>query len=266
MASNAMKIPPFKRSVYRNEKLAPTQKGPLQQKADWPRPLTRFGQGPESGPTVGPDSGLRPNSRDQTPLQLRTTKSHFDSNRGPLGFMDCSNIRNTDNGGKTCEYFARSSDSDSVARHQYTYFAVPNSEHNTEHHQHFRSSEIRSVLLRVPERKGVSKRFHSEYNQKEFQCTAWNMANNGNVSYRHQRAVGPATVLAIGKATPPTAYPQSEYPDFFFDVTNTSHKTELKAKFARICKSRWLYIFLLDRMSSSIVRTRLLEHFSTRTH
>ncbi|OAE31352.1 hypothetical protein AXG93_4510s1280 [Marchantia polymorpha subsp. ruderalis] len=63
------------------------------------------------------------------------------------------------------------------------------------------------------------------------------MANNGNVSYRHQRAVGPATVLAIGKATPPTAYPQSEYPDFFFDVTNTNHKTDLKAKFARICKN-----------------------------
>ncbi|BBN08756.1 chalcone synthase [Marchantia polymorpha subsp. ruderalis] len=64
------------------------------------------------------------------------------------------------------------------------------------------------------------------------------MANNGNgAAYRHPRAVGPATVLAIGKATPPTAFPQSEYPDFFFDITNTSHKTELKAKFARICKN-----------------------------
>ncbi|OAE21225.1 hypothetical protein AXG93_3833s1030 [Marchantia polymorpha subsp. ruderalis] len=64
------------------------------------------------------------------------------------------------------------------------------------------------------------------------------MASNGNgAAYRHPRAVGPATVLAIGKATPPTAFPQSEYPDFFFDITNTSHKTELKAKFARICKN-----------------------------
>ncbi|OAE21227.1 hypothetical protein AXG93_3833s1050 [Marchantia polymorpha subsp. ruderalis] len=64
------------------------------------------------------------------------------------------------------------------------------------------------------------------------------MANIGNgAAYRHPRAVGPATVLAIGKATPPTAFPQSEYPDFFFDITNSSHKTELKAKFARICKN-----------------------------
>ncbi|KAL3696523.1 hypothetical protein R1sor_010599 [Riccia sorocarpa] len=56
-------------------------------------------------------------------------------------------------------------------------------------------------------------------------------------AYKHERAVGPATVLAIGKATPPTAYPQSEYPDFFFKITNTENKTALKAKFARICNN-----------------------------
>ncbi|BBN03332.1 chalcone synthase [Marchantia polymorpha subsp. ruderalis] len=56
-------------------------------------------------------------------------------------------------------------------------------------------------------------------------------------AYRHQRATGPATVLAIGKANPPTAFPQSEYPDFFFDITNCNDKTALKAKFARICKN-----------------------------
>nr|AUG98245.1 stilbenecarboxylate synthase [Plagiochasma appendiculatum] len=54
-------------------------------------------------------------------------------------------------------------------------------------------------------------------------------------AYKHERAVGPATVLAIGKAVPPTAYPQSEYPDFFFNITSTNHKTALKSKFARIC-------------------------------
>ena len=48
-------------------------------------------------------------------------------------------------------------------------------------------------------------------------------------TYKHQRAEGPATVLAIGKAVPPTAYPQSEYSDFFFDITNTNEKTALKA-------------------------------------
>ncbi|KAL2642625.1 hypothetical protein R1flu_010212 [Riccia fluitans] len=55
--------------------------------------------------------------------------------------------------------------------------------------------------------------------------------------HRHQRSIGPATVLAIGKATPPTAYPQSEYADFFFDITNSNDKTALKSKFARICKN-----------------------------
>lgn len=55
-------------------------------------------------------------------------------------------------------------------------------------------------------------------------------------AYKHERATGPATVLAIGRATPPTAYPQSEYPDFFFNITNSNEKTALKAKFARICE------------------------------
>ncbi|CAM6099909.1 unnamed protein product [Calypogeia fissa] len=56
-------------------------------------------------------------------------------------------------------------------------------------------------------------------------------------NYKHKRAEGPATVLAIGKAVPPTAYPQSEYADFYFNVTNCNDKTLLKSKFARICKN-----------------------------
>lgn len=63
-------------------------------------------------------------------------------------------------------------------------------------------------------------------------------------AYRHQRATGPATVLAIGKANPPTAFPQSEYPDFFFDITNCNDKTALKAKFARICKFLLLLVVI----------------------
>ncbi|XP_060173813.1 chalcone synthase J-like [Lycium barbarum] len=50
-----------------------------------------------------------------------------------------------------------------------------------------------------------------------------------------QRAVGPATVLAIGTANPPNCYDQSTYPDFFFRVTNSEHKTELMHKFKRMC-------------------------------
>ncbi|CAK9220183.1 unnamed protein product [Sphagnum troendelagicum] len=50
------------------------------------------------------------------------------------------------------------------------------------------------------------------------------------------RAEGPATVMAIGTAVPPTIHEQSTYPDYYFEATNCNHKTELKAKFKRICE------------------------------
>ena len=51
-----------------------------------------------------------------------------------------------------------------------------------------------------------------------------------------QRADGPATILAIGTATPPNAVDQSSYPDYYFKITNSEHMTELKEKFRRMCK------------------------------
>ena len=51
-----------------------------------------------------------------------------------------------------------------------------------------------------------------------------------------QRADGPATVMAIGTATPPNCVEQSTYPDYYFRITNSEHKTELKEKFKRMCK------------------------------
>ncbi|KAL1817311.1 hypothetical protein DCAR_0521746 [Daucus carota subsp. sativus] len=64
---------------------------------------------------------------------------------------------------------------------------------------------------------------------------------------KNQRAKGPATILAIGTAAPPNCYSQAEYPDFYFRVTKSDHKTELKEKFKRICsktmiKTRYLHI------------------------
>ncbi|KAK7387619.1 hypothetical protein VNO78_28540 [Psophocarpus tetragonolobus] len=53
---------------------------------------------------------------------------------------------------------------------------------------------------------------------------------------RAQRAEGPATVLAIGTATPPNCVEQSTYPDYYFRITNSEHKSELKEKFKRMCK------------------------------
>ncbi|GLU04919.1 hypothetical protein SLE2022_220470 [Rubroshorea leprosula] len=44
-----------------------------------------------------------------------------------------------------------------------------------------------------------------------------------------------ATIMAIGTATPTNRVDQSAYPDFYFRITNSEHKTELKDKFKRIC-------------------------------
>ena len=64
-----------------------------------------------------------------------------------------------------------------------------------------------------------------------------------------QRAKGPATILAIGTATPDHCVYQSDYADYYFKVTKSEHMTELKKKFNRICKyihaSNLIYITLL---------------------
>lgn len=68
-----------------------------------------------------------------------------------------------------------------------------------------------------------------------------------------QRAEGPATVLAIGTATPPNCVEQSTYPDYYFRITNSEHKTELKEKFKRMCKISFisLYLYTFDFISFS---------------
>jgi chalcone synthase len=65
------------------------------------------------------------------------------------------------------------------------------------------------------------------------------------------RADGPACVLGIGTAVPPTEFLQSDYPDFFFSVTNTGDKDALKAKFKRICDKsgiRKRHMFLTEEV------------------
>nr|AWX67441.1 chalcone synthase 7 [Salvia miltiorrhiza] len=54
---------------------------------------------------------------------------------------------------------------------------------------------------------------------------------------RARPAEGPATLLAIGTATPPNCVEQSTFPDYYFRVTNSEDKTELKRKFKHICES-----------------------------
>jgi Chalcone and stilbene synthases, N-terminal domain len=51
-----------------------------------------------------------------------------------------------------------------------------------------------------------------------------------------QRAQGPASILAIGTATPANCVNQADYPDYYFRITKSEHMTELKEKFKRMCK------------------------------
>lgn len=62
-----------------------------------------------------------------------------------------------------------------------------------------------------------------------------------------QRAKGVATILAIGTATPANYIYQSDYPDYYFRITNSEHMTDLKLKFQRMCdksmiKKRHMYL------------------------
>ncbi|KAH0637420.1 hypothetical protein KY289_037335 [Solanum tuberosum] len=62
-----------------------------------------------------------------------------------------------------------------------------------------------------------------------------------------QRAKGPATVMAIGTSTPFNCVDQSTYPDYYFRITNSEHKTELKEKFKHMCdksmiKKRYMHL------------------------
>nr|AMW36063.1 chalcone synthase [Paeonia suffruticosa] len=52
---------------------------------------------------------------------------------------------------------------------------------------------------------------------------------------RAQRAQGPAAIMAIGTATPLNCVDQSTYPDYYFRITNSEDKVELKEKFQRMC-------------------------------
>nr|ALI57119.1 polyketide synthase [Aquilaria crassna] len=66
-----------------------------------------------------------------------------------------------------------------------------------------------------------------------------------------QRAEGSATILAIGTAVPPNCIGQSSYPDYYFRVTNSEHKTDLKEKFKRMCEKSMInkrYMHLTEEL------------------
>eukprot|EP00249_Psilotum_nudum_P020125 c27576_g1_i1 orf=1215-2447(-) len=57
-----------------------------------------------------------------------------------------------------------------------------------------------------------------------------------NISFEAANDKPQACVLAMGRATPPYQIDQTTYTDFYFNITNCNHKTELKKKFSRICE------------------------------
>ncbi|CAH9101184.1 unnamed protein product [Cuscuta europaea] len=66
-----------------------------------------------------------------------------------------------------------------------------------------------------------------------------------------QRAEGPATIMAIGTATPPNCVDQSTYPDYYFRITKSEHMTELKEKFKRMCEKSQInkrYMYLTEEV------------------
>ncbi|GMN57374.1 hypothetical protein TIFTF001_026477 [Ficus carica] len=66
-----------------------------------------------------------------------------------------------------------------------------------------------------------------------------------------QRAEGPATVLAIGTATPANCVSQADYPDYYFHITNSNHMTQLKDKFKRMCEKSMInkrYMYLTEEI------------------
>lgn len=64
-----------------------------------------------------------------------------------------------------------------------------------------------------------------------------------------QRASGPATVLAIGTATPANCVYQADYPDYYFRITKSEHLTDLKEKFKRMCECPASIIYLAHSLS-----------------
>jgi predicted metal-binding protein len=74
-----------------------------------------------------------------------------------------------------------------------------------------------------------------------------------------QRATGPATVLAIGTATPANCVHQADYPDYYFRITKSEHMTDLKEKFKRMCEYLCLSI-CRRRLSIALVSSAQPSH------
>uniref|UniRef100_A0A0D9W2K0 Chalcone/stilbene synthase N-terminal domain-containing protein n=1 Tax=Leersia perrieri TaxID=77586 RepID=A0A0D9W2K0_9ORYZ len=59
---------------------------------------------------------------------------------------------------------------------------------------------------------------------------------------------GQAAILGIGTAVPPYVLPQSSFADYYFDISNSNHQNDLKAKLAKICKPLHLLYSSFSRL------------------
>eukprot|EP00249_Psilotum_nudum_P020759 c27834_g2_i1 orf=174-1385(+) len=74
------------------------------------------------------------------------------------------------------------------------------------------------------------------------------------IERKMEKPKGRAAVLAIGTANPSNVVEQNAYPDFYFNVTNSNHKTNLKKKFQRMCEKSGIkkrHIFLTEEILKS---------------
>jgi chalcone synthase len=55
-----------------------------------------------------------------------------------------------------------------------------------------------------------------------------------------------AKVLAIGTAVPANFIYQSDYPDYYFNVTNSEHLREHKQKLTRICNQSLAFVLCFN--------------------
>lgn len=75
-----------------------------------------------------------------------------------------------------------------------------------------------------------------------------------------QKAEGPATIMAIGAATPQNCVDQSTYPDYYFRVTNSEHMTELKENQSPKAKDKMVKD---SRISFSVFRQKKNQDTAT---
>ncbi|KAB8115601.1 hypothetical protein EE612_056207 [Oryza sativa] len=67
------------------------------------------------------------------------------------------------------------------------------------------------------------------------------MGSSGAPELTHEMSSNPcaggrATILGIGTAVPVHVYEQKSFPDYYFEITDSNHLVDLKAKFANICE------------------------------